>query len=60
MFRGTLKLNTLRATLQLVNYLVGLATNDDIDLENLTWEELADNLRNLTPELKQYMQERGL
>lgn len=60
MFRGTLKLNTLRATLQLVNYLVGLATNDDIDLENLTWEELADNLRNLTPELNQYMKERGL
>src|SRR5690606_19675785 len=60
MFRGTLNLNTLRATLQLVNYLVGLATNDDIDLEKLTWEELADNLRNLTPELNQYMKERGL
>lgn len=60
MFRGTLKLSTLRATLQLVHYLVGLATNDDIDLEKITWDDIANNLKNLTPELKTYMEERRL
>jgi len=60
MFRGTLKLSTLRATLQLVHYLVGLATNDNIDVEKLTWEEIANDLRNISPELKTYMRERGL
>lgn len=60
MFRGTLKLNTLRAILQLVHYLVGLATDDSIDVEKLTWEDVANDLRNFSPELRQYMKERGL
>lgn len=60
LFRGTLNVNTFYATLQLVNYIVNLVTDPTADLERLSWEEVADELRNLTPELKRYMDERGL
>ena len=60
MFRGTLKLSTLRATLQLVHYLVGLATNDDIDLEKITWDDITADLVKISEELKSYLIERKL
>ena len=62
MFRGTLKYNTLIATLQLVEILcdVASALSDD-EIKNLTWTEFVSNLdEDTVPELIQYLKERRL
>ena len=62
MFRGTLKYNTLIATLQMVERLCDVAfylTDDEI--KSITWNEFAAGLSNdITPELIQYLKERRL
>ena len=62
MFRGTLKHNTLIATLQMVDRLCDVAfylTDDEI--KSITWNEFVTDLRNdLVPELFQYLKERRL
>lgn len=59
MFRGTLKLNTLLATLQLVDKIceVALCLSDQ-EMQNLTWADFAVGCR--APELVQYLKERRL
>ena len=59
MFRGTLKLNTLKATLQMVNHLVEVAISmSDIAVQELSWFDFLDNINE--PELIQYLKERRL
>ena len=59
MFRGTLKLNTLRATLQMVNHLVEVAISmSDTAVQELSWFDFLDNINE--PELIQYLKERRL
>ena len=59
-FRGTLKENTFRATLQFVDLLVDIGLNEtiaSIDINNFDYfKEQYFN----TPELKQYLEERGM
>lgn len=59
MFRGTLKLNTLLATLQMVNRIceVALYLTDD-EMKLLTWTNFAAGCT--APELVQYLKERRL
>lgn len=59
MFRGTLKLNTILATLQLVDRLceVALYLNDQ-EVQSLTWTDFVAGCN--TPELIQYLKERRL
>lgn len=59
MFRGTLKLNTLIATLQLVDRIcdVALCLTDD-ELKALSWTTFASGCQ--APELVQYLKERRL
>lgn len=58
-FRGTLKLNTLLATLQFVNHLCDLAVCcDDAEVERLSWHDFIRTVRE--PELIQYLKERDL
>ena len=62
MFRGTLKYNTLIATLQMVEIIcdVASALSDD-EIKNLTWTEFVSNLyEDTVPELIQYLKERRL
>ena len=58
-FRGTLKYNTLIATLQLVNRICDAALHlTDENLRNLSWSEFVSGVAE--PELIQYLKERGL
>lgn len=62
MFRGTLKYNTLIATLQLVERLCGVAFDvSDDDVKRFTWSEFVSGIHKDTmPELVQYLKERRL
>lgn len=61
-FRGTLKYNTLIATLQLVECLCSVAfAMSDVQVKELTWTEFVANLdAEAVPELIQYLKERRL
>lgn len=58
-FRGTLKYNTLIATLQMVNHIcdVAIFLSDD-ELKALSWSEFVSSV--MEPELIQYLKERRL
>ena len=59
MFRGTLKLNTLKATLQMVNHLVEVAVSmSDSEVQDMSWFDFLDSVHE--PELIQYLKERRL
>jgi hypothetical protein len=59
LFRGTLKLNTLLATLQLVNHICEVAMHSvDSELHALSWSEFVSQITE--PELIQYLKERRL
>ena len=59
MFRGTLKLNTIFATLQLVNRVCNVALSlTDEELRELSWTDFAAACTE--PELIQYLKERRL
>ena len=59
MFRGTLKLNTLKATLQMVNHLVEVAVSlSDYQVQDMSWFDFLDEIKE--PELIQYLKERRL
>ena len=59
MFRGTLKLNTLKATLQMVNHLVEMAVSmSDSQVQDMSLFDFLDNINE--PELIQYLKERRL
>ena len=59
MFRGTLKLNTLKATLQMVNHLVEVAVAmSDSQVQDMSWFDFLDDITE--PELVQYFKERRL
>lgn len=59
LFRGTLKLNTLIATLQLVNHLCEVAISmSDQELQDMSWFDFLDQITE--PELIQYLKERRL
>lgn len=56
MFRGTLKLNTLKATLQMVNHLVEVAVSmSDSEVQDMSWFDFLDDITE--PELIQYLKE---
>lgn len=59
MFRGTLKSNTLLATLQMVDHIcdVALYLSDD-ELRELSWSSFVGGIKE--PELIQYLKERNL
>lgn len=58
-FRGTLKLNTLLATLQMVNAICDAALfMSDSELQALSWHGFLDRITE--PELVQYLKERNL
>ena len=58
-FRGTLKLNTLLATLQMVNAICDVALSlSDEDLQALSWHDFLNRIHE--PELIQYLKERNL
>lgn len=59
MFRGTLKLNTLFATLQMVDRICNVALYlTDEEIQNLTWTDFVAGCT--APELVQYLKERRL
>lgn len=59
LFRGTLKLNTILATLQLVNRICDAALYlTDQEMQALSWSEFVANIAE--PELTQYLKERRL
>lgn len=59
MFRGTLKLNTLIATLQLVDHLCEVAVcMSDQELQDMSWFDFLDQITE--PELIRYLKERRL
>jgi len=59
LFRGTLKLNTLLATLQMVDKICDIAMKlDDGDLQALSWSEFVSHIE--APQLIQYLKERRL
>lgn len=59
LFRGTLKYNTLIATLELVNKICELAVlMDDDEISKLSWSEFVAEITE--PELIQYLKERSL
>ena len=59
LFRGTLKVNTLYATLQLVNRICDAAMNlSEFDLKALSWSEFVSQITE--PQLIQYLKERRL
>ena len=59
LFRGTLKLNTILATLQLVNRICEVAMHSvDSELHALAWSEFVAHITE--PELIQYLKERRL
>ena len=58
-FRGTLKYNTLIATLQMVNAICNVALFlSDEELQELSWHNFLDQIHD--PELIQYLKERNL
>ena len=59
MFRGTLKVNTLLATLQMVDHIcdVAIYLSDD-ELRDLSWSSFVSGIKE--PELIQYLKERNL
>ena len=58
-YRGTLKLNTLKATLQMVNHLVEVAVSmSDSQVQDMSWFDFLDDINE--PELIQYLKERRL
>ncbi len=58
-FRGTLKLNTLLATLQMVNHLCSVAVSlTDEELQDMGWYDYLSRVTE--PELIQYLKERNL
>lgn len=58
-FRGTLKLNTLLATLQMVNAICDVAVfMSDSELQALSWHDFLNRI--CEPELIQYLKERKL
>lgn len=61
-FRGTLKIDTFKATLQFVNLLCDLVTKcTDMEIEDLTWEKLVSDIdRDKYPELIEYLKTRNL
>ena len=60
MFRGTLKLNTLLATLQLLDRICDVALYfSDEEIKNMSWTTFAAGCAHL-PELVQYLKERRL
>ena len=62
MFRGTLKYNTLIATLELVDKICELATDlTDTELKSVSWSDFVGSLDDSTePELITYLKERQL
>ena len=59
LFRGTLKLNTILATLQLVDQICETAIRlSDSGLQALSWSEFVSGIK--YPELIQYLKERRL
>ena len=59
MFRGTLKLNTLQATLQMVNHLCEVAVSlSDSEVQDMSWFDFLDSVHE--SELIQYLKERRL
>ncbi|MBR6581886.1 MAG: amidoligase family protein [Ruminococcus sp.] len=59
MFRGTLKLNTFMATLELVNTIINVALDHSEDgLHKLSWSEFVSSITE--PELIAYLKERRL
>lgn len=61
LWRGSLKVNTIRATIQLVDVLTDLAVEKDVqELQAMTWSELRDYLAERGQELATYLEERGL
>lgn len=59
MFRGTLRTNTLIATLQLLNRICDVAISlSDCELKGLSWSDFVSGCRQ--PELIQYLKERRL
>ena len=59
LFRGTLKYNTLIATLQLVNRICELAVSmTDNEIAKLSWSEFVSSITEM--ELIQYLKERSL
>jgi hypothetical protein len=59
MFKGTLKLNTFLATLELVNAIINVALDYSEDgLHKLSWSEFVSSIRE--PELIAYLKERRL
>ena len=59
MFRGTLKLNTLKATLQMVNHLCEVAVSlSDSEVQDMSWFDFLDTVHE--PELIHYLKERRL
>lgn len=59
LFRGTLKINTFMATLELVNAIIDAAVNSTEDeLHKLSWSEFVATLSE--PELIAYLKERRL
>lgn len=63
MFRGTLKVSTVLATIQMVDHLVKF-TNDiadrDADIMNITWDDFINAIPSSKRELKQYLKDRGI
>ena len=61
-FRGTLKLNTLFATLEFVDFLVNLVRKHNARyIHRLTWEDMVGKVSdNKYPHLVEYLKERGL
>ena len=58
-FRGTLKLNTILATLQLVNHICEVAVSmSDDDVRHLSWSRFVAGITE--PELIQYLKERRI
>ncbi len=58
-FRGTLKLNTIFATLQMVNHICNVALSlSDEALKNLSWSAFAERITE--PELIRYLKERRI
>lgn len=58
-FRGTLKLNTILATLQLVNHICEVAVSlSDEEVRHLSWSRFVDQITE--PELIQYLKERRI
>ena len=62
MFRGTLKVNTIIATLELVNFICDLATRrDDEEITRISWSDFVLAIdKNENPELITYLKERRL